>query len=181
MRSFIAIELPEEIKSEIFHKFEDIQESGLVIGNFSEKDKFHLTLKFIGDISEEQLEKIQKKLSEIKFNKFETSIGKIGFFPDKDYVRVIWVELVSEELLELQKIIENKLNEIGISKDEKEFTSHITIVRVKKIKDKSLFSEKIKKINIKKTSFRVDNFYLMKSELKRNGPVYKTLEKFPLK
>ncbi|MDO8623564.1 MAG: RNA 2',3'-cyclic phosphodiesterase [archaeon] len=179
MRTFIAIELPEDIKSEIFHSFEKLEESGLV-GKFVEKNNIHLTLRFIGEVSEEKIEEIKKKLSEIKFKKFKAKIGNIGFFPDENYIRVIWIELVAKEIIELQEIIEEKCREIGIPRDNKGFASHITIARVEKIKNKSLFTEKLKTLHVKKSDFIVKDFSLIKSELKRSGSIYKNLMKFPL-
>jgi 2'-5' RNA ligase len=180
MRAFIAIELPEDLKSDIFKKFEQIEEAGLVGSKFVDKGNLHLTLKFLGDISEEQAEKIQKKLSEIKFKKFEAKFGKIGFFPNENYIKIIWIELIAKEIIELQGIIEGKLRDIGISQDDKGFTSHITIARVSKLKDKNVFLEKIKKINIKKSEFIVNKFSFIKSELTRERPIYKTLKEFSL-
>ena len=76
MRVFIAINLPEDIKAKVFHEFEIVQNSGLVTGNFVEKENLHLSLKFLGEVSEEEIEKIKKKLSEIKFKKLDVEIGK---------------------------------------------------------------------------------------------------------
>lgn len=179
MRTFIAIELPEEIKSEIFHNFEKLEETGLV-GRFTEKNQIHLTLKFIGDISEEKIEEIKEKLSGINSKKFNAKLGEVGFFPDKDHIKVVWIGLISEEISKLHKLIDENLNELGIQKEDKEFTSHITIARVEKIKNKSLFMEKLKSIHVKKLEFSVKDFSFMKSEFKGKGHIYKTLMKFPL-
>ena len=116
MRCFIAVELPESIKAEIFHKFENLKESGIVSGKFVEKENSHLTLKFLGELTEEQIEDIKKKLSEVKFEKFNAELGNVGFFPNENYIRVIWVEILSEDVFRLQEEIENKLNEIGAKK-----------------------------------------------------------------
>jgi len=185
MRVFIAIELPEYVRANIFHAFENLKGLGLGRGNFVGKDNIHLTLKFLGELSEEEIENIKKKLSEIKFKKFETETGKIGFFPSEEYIRVIWIELVDKDkdgkIYDLQKIIEDKLEEVGIMKDTREFQTHITIARIKSIKNKQVFLEKVKGINIKKMRFNVENFSLIKSELTRIGPIYRILEKFNLK
>jgi len=180
MRAFIGIELPEKLKSDIFHKFGQIEEAGIVGSKFVEKGNLHLTLKFLGDISEEQAKDIHKKLSEIKFKKFEAKIGKIGFFPNEDYIRVVWIDLIAKEIFDLQKNIEEKLANLKLPEENKEFQSHITIARVSKLKDKNIFLDKIRRINIKKSSFSVDKFSFIKSELTRQGPIYKIIKEFNL-
>jgi 2'-5' RNA ligase len=180
MRSFISIELPENIKKEIFKTFESLKNSGYIYGNFVQKDNIHLTLKFLGNLSEEKIQEIQNKLSEIKLNSFGATTGEIGFFPSEKYIRVIWVDLVSDELKNLKKIIDDKLHEIGVNHDNREFSSHLTVARIKKVKDKENFLKKLKELKVKKMNFDVDSFFLIKSELRREGPVYKTIKKFDL-
>jgi len=181
MRAFISIEPPEQIKKEIFKEFEKLESSGFVAGNFVGKNDLHLTLKFLGNISEEQIEKIKKTFSDISFPKFEIKIGEIGFFPSESYVRVIWVGLIADELKKLKETIDKNLLDIGINSDGREFSSHITVARVKKIKDKDNFLKKIKELKLKKMSFPVEKVTLMKSELTRDGPNYKVLGEFNLK
>jgi len=179
MRVFIAINLPEDIKAKVFHEFEIVQNSGLVTGNFVEKENLHLSLKFLGEVSEEEIEKIKKKLSEIKFKKLDVEIGKIGFFPDENYIRVIWVDLIADELKKLNELVEKAMFALGFN-EEKDFTSHITIARIKSIKNKDLLHEKLKKIKLKKLSFKINKFSLIKSELTPRGPVYKIIKEFEL-
>ncbi len=181
MRVFISINLPEQIRKEISKEFEKLEHSGFVAGNFVNKNNIHLTLKFLGNISEELAEKIKKSLLEINLSKFEVSVGEIGFFPSEQYVRVIWVGLIADELKKLKEIIDRNLLEIGINSDGREFSSHITVARVKKIKDKDSFLKKIKELKLKKMSFPVEKISLMKSELTRDGPNYKVLGEFNLK
>ena len=70
MRVFISIELPEQVKKEIFNEFKKLENSGFAVGNFVSKNNIHLTLKFLGNLSGEEVDKIKKKLSEIEFKNF---------------------------------------------------------------------------------------------------------------
>ncbi len=180
MRTFISIELPEDIKKEIFDEYKKISNYGFVVGNFVEKNNLHLTLKFLGDISEEEINKVKEKLSKIKFEKFEIKTGEIGFFPSDKYVKVIWISLDSDNIKKLKDEIETSLFELGITKEEREFSSHVTIARIKKIKDNEKFLEEIKKLHLRKKKFFVEKISLIKSELIQQGPIYKILEEFPL-
>src|SRR3972149_2248648 len=166
MRCFIAIDLPDEIKSRIFHEFEKLPKS-LFKGKITEKENLHLTLKFLGEISEKEVEEIKKILEKIKHEKIKSQIGTVGFFDNENYIKIVWVDLVGEKLHSLQKSIEEKLSEFRT--DDKEFNSHITTARVKSVGNKRRFLEEIRKVKLKDLNFEITNFYLVKSELKREG------------
>ena len=70
---------------------------------------------------------------------------------------------------------------MGIASDLKDFSPHITTVRVKNIPNKESFLERIKNLKVKNIEFKIDNFSLIKSELMRDGPIYKLIKKFSLK
>ena len=178
MRIFIAIELPEHIKSKIFHEFEILKKKNFVVGKFTKKENLHLTLKFFGESTESEVEKIKKGLHEIKLKPFSCKLGKTGFF-DENYIRVVWMEAISGEAKNLYETISRKFKEI--KPDYKDFNSHITAIRVESVKNKEGFLEEIKKIYFKKLGFEVEEFVLMKSELFPEGPKYKILERFGLK
>jgi 2'-5' RNA ligase len=147
-------------------------------GNKTKLSNLHLTLKFLGEIPFEKVEKIKEILKNINFNKFEAEIKEIGFF-DKLNSGIIWLGLTNCE--KIQKEIDEVLALNGLYEKEKRFMSHLTIARTKKIKDKKIFLENLNKINIPKMFFIVDNFYLMQSKLKKEGPEYSALEEYSLK
>ena len=179
MRCFIAMETPQHVKASIFHEFENLKNKNLLRGKFVEKENIHLTLKFLGEITNEEIEKIKKRLNEIKFKIFDCCIGKIGFFKDEKYIKIIWVELVSNELNELQKQIDKAT--FKIKRDNKKFESHLTTVRVKSVIDKPRLIKEVKKIHFKNLDFEIKEFVLMKSELFSEGPKHKVIEKFSYK
>ena len=179
MRCFIAIEIPQHIKARIFHEFENLKGKNLLRGKFVEKENFHLTLKFLGKITNEEIEKIKKGLREIKFKRFEGYIGKTGFFNDEKHIKLIWVDLVSNELNELQRQIDKAT--FVIKNDSKKFDSHLTAVRVKSVINELSLIKEVKRIHFKNLDFEIKEFVLMKSELYSEGPKYKVLDKFQLK
>lgn len=177
MRVFISIDVPEKIKEEIKKIQNQLPDFK---GKFTELENLHLTLKFLGNINEEKLEEIKKKLEEINFDSFDTKVDSIGVFDNRNsnsYSRkiIVWLHLTNCE--ELQEKIDEKLSEIGFEK-EKRFMSHLTIARIKYIKDKERFLEKLKEIEIPKRDFKVDNFRLKKSTLTKKGPVYETIGEY---
>jgi RNA 2',3'-cyclic 3'-phosphodiesterase len=174
VRCFVALKIPEDIVSEIVKIQEGLPE---FFGKITEKENLHLTLKFLGEIPLERVEQVKKKLGEIKFEKFNARINRLGVFSEK-FVRIIWLHLLGCE--KFQKIVDEKLAEMGFGL-EKRFMSHLTIARVKSLNDKKKFLEDFKKIEIKGSlEWSVDNFYLIKSELHKKGPVYSVLEEYSL-
>lgn len=172
MRIFISIDMPEEIKKEICRIQQNLPE---FFGKKTEIENLHLTLKFLGEIDDRKIEVIKKKLTEIRFKKFETNVDSIGVFSEK-FIRIIWVHMT--DCKKLQIAIDEKLKDLFDK--EKRFMGHLTIARVKSIRNKKDFLEKLGKIKIPKINFIVDNFRLKKSTLTEKGPTYKILEQYNL-
>src|SRR5574342_273715 len=152
MRAFIAIELDSDNLRKTQKEF-DIK--GVKLAKV-----LHLTLKFIGEIDEELVEKIKQRLSEIKFDSFEIETDKIGTFPEEGKkINVIWVGLKSDKVSELQYLIEEKLKDL-ISKSER-FTAHLTLGRVKFVSDRELLVKKIKSVKVVPGKFTIKEFKLI--------------------
>lgn len=180
MRTFISIELPEQVKKRIFRLSKKVRDSGLVSGSFVSKDNIHLTLRFLGNLTGKQISEVKDALSDLALPTFKAQTGKIGFFPSEDYVKVMWVDFVSDDVVRLKGLIENKLQNIGINKEKRGFEPHITFARIRKVREKPKFLEIIQGLDLRKMDIEVDKIYLRKSELTNNGPIYRTLGEFPL-
>ena len=180
MRCFIAIDLPDGVKKEMNRVSDKIKSSKAVKGSFVDKKNLHLTLKFLGELSEEKIEQVKKCLSDIILGRFDCHTGQTGVFPAPEYVKTVWIELNGDGVMYLKGLVDNKLNEVGIKVDDKEFKSHITLARIRGVREKEQFMNLLSELGMKKMVFPVDKFYLMKSELTREGPIYKVLEEFKL-
>ena len=172
MRLFIAIDF-----NELKEYFMELQKLLPKNAKLSYTKTFHLTLKFLGDVYPNNVDKIVGALKNIKFEPFSAFIDSIGIFPTENYIRVVWVGLTPEEnVLELQNRIDDSLK--PLFKKEKDFKAHITLARVKYPEDKKSFVEQIKKIKVEKKKIEIKSFRLMKSTLTPKGPVYDDLEVF---
>ncbi len=169
MRIFIAIDIPENIKKEILRIQNSLPKFN---GKKTEYENLHLTLKFLGEIDGKEIEKIKQKLRKIKLNKFEAEINSIGMFSD----RIIWLGIKNCD--ELQKEIDSSLSELFEKEDR--FMGHLTIARIKEIKEKKLFLNELKKLKISQIKFIVNEFNLKKSKLSKNGPIYENIEAYKL-
>ncbi len=186
MRAFISIDLPYEVNKELSNiqdKFSSLKSlAGMTV---VKTENVHLTLKFLGEISNSEINKLSNLLKEIEFEKFELELADLDYFPTKEYPRVIWLSLKPKKFVEkLYNLIDEKLKKAKIfSKSGKEdkFIPHVTVARVKYIRDKNKFAENLNKIIIKKKKFIVSSFQLKKSILTSKGPIYETLQEFELK
>ena len=184
IRTFIAINLDPEMKKYLtsLQNNLNVPESKI---KWVEKNNLHLTIKFLGFISLKQIELIKAGLKEItnQYNPFLIQLSSdIGVFPNYKMPRIIWVGIREgmNELKELYNYIEVNLFKKGFPIEKKGFSNHITIGRVKSIKDKNNFIPLLKSINIKTLSQKVNSIEIMESKLTPNGPIYNITAKFPL-
>ncbi|MEM2138894.1 MAG: RNA 2',3'-cyclic phosphodiesterase [Candidatus Woesearchaeota archaeon] len=175
MRLFIAIDFP--LTNEIIKLQKEIQK----ITKASIPKTLHLTLKFLGYVSDSNLNKIINMLKKITFSEFELKTKEINAFPDINKINIVYLEIQeNKELLNLKKEIDLNLIEF---KDNYIFKPHITIARTEHNKKLIAFikeeNKKIDKINENLiTSIKVNSFKLYKSELTNFGPIYTLINEF---
>jgi len=184
IRSFIAVNLNPEIKEYLTSLQANLNVPKTKI-RWVEKNNLHLTMKFLGYISLEQMELIKSILKEItsRYSPFIIKLSSnIGIFPTYKMPRIIWVGIKEDknELKELYNSIEINLFKKGFPREDKDFSSHATIGRVKFIKDKVNFIQILKRIKIYNLSQEVSSIELMESKLTPSGPLYEIIDKFPL-
>ncbi len=180
-RIFLGIPVSEEIKEKVKEIQEELEK---VEGGFKivKPENLHLTLKFMGEVKEEKVEKIKEILKKIDLGeRFKVKVREVGAFPKENYVRVIWFGLEkTEKVFELHKIIDFGLSKMfGVERD---FLAHVTLSRVKFVKDKEglkKFLEKFKEVEL--GEMIVEKVVLYESELGKEGPKYKVLEEYSLR
>lgn len=184
IRAFIAISLTKEIQDKILKIQEQLRRSNADV-KWVEPENIHLTLKFLGNVEEKKIEKIKgilEKISE-EYEKFSMELLKIGAFPKLSNPRVIWIgiEKGKEKLQKTFSDLEEGLNKVGFKKEEREFSAHITIGRVKSPLNRSKLLEEIKRTNFERMNLLVTKISLFKSTLTPKGPIYESLYEADLK
>jgi len=180
MRAFIAIELSDQIKDSLAQVQSHLKYSAADV-KWVNKENIHLTLKFLGDITEEKCTKIKSILDDIGKNTkpFSLSIKEIGAFPTIDHPRVIWVGLDNgaDESKELAKNISERLLEIGFQEESRPFAAHLTIGRVRSAKNKDALKQKLTTCQLQPTTEPqpVPSVILFQSTLSPKGPTYTKL------
>ena len=188
MRAFIAIELSQEIKSTLSILQQSLQKTKADV-KWVEPQNIHLTLKFLGDINEAQLNQISGILDEAaKLNPaYSIRISELGAFPEIENPRVIWagVDHGDSQTKQINRILEKRLSSIGIPKEKNEFSAHITIGRVRSGKNRIKLSGELKRLNVgftgKELQMQVSKILLFESKLSPKGPAYAPLKEANLK
>ncbi|MBU2589342.1 MAG: RNA 2',3'-cyclic phosphodiesterase, partial [Nanoarchaeota archaeon] len=177
MRLFVAMDISDETKDYVYDLQKKINNPKLAKVKWIFKKSLHVTLKFLGEVPEEKLGDIKKALKDIKFEKFKLKTTELGFFPDDRNPKVIWLGLDPEiKIIELQQKIDEAL--LTVFPTNQEFKAHLTLGRVKLVKNRADFIARLKDIKTEKISFEVTGFRLMQSKLKKEGSVHSTIEEF---
>lgn len=178
MRLFVGIELTDEVKDYIY-KLQNSFKKDLAKIKWVSKKNLHLTIKFLGEVDKNKLEQIYNLLSKVRLKSFKITLNKIGVFSQGNLIKVIWIDVTpAEKVIDLQRNIDYQL--INLFSSETNFTSHITIGRVKSLKDRKEMIQTINNINIGKIESEVNSFNLFESSLTKDGPKYKILRKYQL-
>jgi RNA 2',3'-cyclic 3'-phosphodiesterase len=188
LRSFVAIEIPLEIQKNIYKETTSLRTElgGLV--RWVTTENVHLTLKFLGDVSPSNVEFLIQMLRKeaANVNGFTIHLTGLGSFPSLKRPRVIYIGIHAPAGLEaLQRSIEAASRRLGYASEERPFSPHLTLGRVRQ-KISAVEQQKIRhciestQVDVPGTA-RVDSVHLYKSELKPTGSVYTRLYSAPLK
>jgi len=184
MRCFIAIELPEGVKSALEGLQEEFKKCGVDV-RWVKPENIHLTLKFLGNIDEKKVKEIVKRIERVcdKYESFSLEARGVGVFPSLHAPRVLWAGIKGNSPLKwLQSDVEDEMASMGFKREDREFTPHLTIGRFKSFTDKKELANKIELH--KDNSFgwiNVKAIVLMKSDLRPSGAEYTRIAEIPLK
>ena len=185
MRTFIAIALPQEIRDYLACIQAELKKCQADV-KWVQPENIHLTLKFLGERDEKKIEKIKEILQESVREKacFAVRLCNIGAFPKIDFPRVIWLGLDKgeKETKEIAYALEEKIAKLGIPKEDKPFSSHITIARIRSPANRESLVQELKRVpKLKDLEFPVTKITLYKSTLTPKGPIYEILKEASLK
>ena len=200
MRTFVAIDLPENILKKIQELLERLKPASKNV-RWSRPESIHITLKFIGEIPVEKVEEVKAQLESVQRRApLKLRVRGAGFFPNERAPRVIWLGIEagsefsegsessessagseSSELAELAREIEDRLGGLGIPKENRRFSAHLTLGRLR-ADDKLLAVREIlrRQEPLELGAFTAEEFVLYESQLSPGGSIYRKLARFPL-
>jgi len=184
IRGFIAVEIDQVNKQKISALITQLKKSDTHI-KWATEGQMHLTLKFLGDIKESDVEKISNSLKSIadNSNAFSIHFSKIGAFPNMQRPRVIWlgIDKGAEELKLLNSKIENDLEKLGFVKEKREYSAHLTLGRVKSLKNIDKLTKIISEITLDlNDEIKINKLTLFQSTLTPKGAIYSPLSEYPI-
>jgi 2'-5' RNA ligase len=189
VRSFVAIELPDELKRALTRLQEQLKSGRQTSVKWVDPYSIHLTLKFLGNIGTDMVGKITGALEEASrgISPFHLEAKGLGVFPSLKRVQVVWVGITGEvgRLSQLHHNIESSLSTMGFVPESRSFAPHLTLAR---LRDRVTPDERQSLGQlIASTSFDtayslpVDSINLMRSQLTREGPIYSRISSIKLK
>ncbi len=178
MRAFTAFEIPEDVKKQISKIIEEKREKIRGI-KWVEQENLHITCKFLGEVSEEKVKELERKLKEKlqSGKKIKITISGFGAFPNFKNPRVLWIGIEGEieKLVEVWKVVEDVSRSLKIGEKEDKYTPHLTIGRIKQpIKLEPNW------IDFPPREIEIKELTIFQSTLTPAGPIYKTLARIKI-
>jgi 2'-5' RNA ligase len=179
IRSFVAFELSSSVLSRIGQIQERLRSCRAGV-RWVAVDRIHITLKFLGNIEEEQITDVASIMEEVagRERPFTLSVREVGAFPSIRNPRVIWLGLHGweERLGPIQRELTTRLEAIGFPPEERPYRPHLTLGRVKSLKGKGDLVDLMERYRqVDAGSFVVDHIVLFRSDLRPTGPIYTPL------
>jgi 2'-5' RNA ligase len=183
MRTFIAIDLPEAIRAEIFRVMESLRPAAPRL-RWSRPEGLHITLKFIGEIPPANVEQVKQLLTTLPpTGPFQISIRQSGFFPNPRRPRVFWLGVeTGAELAALARRIDRALAAIGVAPETRDYNAHLTLARIDLPASLERLPEALRRAGrIDMGSFVAEDYFLYESKLAKGGSIYTKLHRFALR
>jgi 2'-5' RNA ligase len=183
LRTFIAVDIPQEIKMELDRVITQLRPYAEEI-RWVRAANLHLTLRFLGNVPKDSIDDLAVNLGKNLngFGQFQISLAGVGGFPNLKRARVIWIGGGEgcERMAELSPLVEKACIDCGFGRADKPFSCHLTIGRVKYPKGHEKLVSFIDSLNFRSPLFNVSEVVIFKSDLLPAGPKYTRLETISL-
>lgn len=182
LRLFIAVELDGALREALGQLQGELRKRGLERLRWTRYDGIHLTLKFLGETPESRVSAIRDAIRRgaAGHGRHRLSLGRLGTFGGRRNPRVLWVDLEGDigPLQALQESIDGELAAIGFPKEERRFSPHLTLARVRPETARDMaepIARAVESVAVPQAEIAVEEVALMQSTLGRGGAVYNQL------
>lgn len=173
-RLFVGIELPEELKQHL----SGVREA-YPAARWHGPEQLHLTLNFIGNVDEQHARRMAAALAGIGESPFSLAVQGVGYFGTPQRPSVLWAGLApSAALHQLQQTLEQRLMPLGLVVEERPYTPHITLARVRPGVPLQAFLQQYAQLS--SSAFQVDHICLFLSSGGEQGVRYQVIERYRL-
>jgi 2'-5' RNA ligase len=181
MRLFVALEIPSAVRENLSELLKSLRSMSPQI-RWARPENLHVTLKFIGEVSEARLAGIRGALVGVGSHQPVTlEFRGLGFFPNEKHPRVFWAGIdASPNLKTLAADIDAATEKLGIPVEKRPFSPHLTLARFESPRLPEKLRASIQEnVGCDFGALRTNRFHLIESKLKPSGAEYTTLESFP--
>ena len=180
-RGFIAIDI--EPTSAIIAFENKIAQTGADV-KLVDPQNIHITLKFLGDVEEQKIDPIEQIMntSVEGISPFSITLMGTGVFPNENYIKVIWIGIQgAEQIKTIATSLDERLSKIGFKREQRSLSPHLTIGRVKTVKNKQALMITIRNHeHLEFSEQKIPSIKLKKSQLTPQGPIYTTIKEIEL-
>ncbi len=185
-RIFTAIDISNEARARTTNYIENLRgEFSQIRVGWERAEKLHLTLKFFGDVDEEQLTELTVAIEETakRLSDFKLRITETGVFPSKRNARILWlgVQGETENLQKLNEILETECEKKGFARERRNFKAHLTIARLRGPRKSKELVERHLENEFKAVEFQVSRIAIYESHLQKTGSIYEAIKNVKLK
>jgi 2'-5' RNA ligase len=185
IRSFLAFDLPTEIRDVLARVYGEVSRSSLDV-RWVRPEGIHLTVVFMGDIQESDVLPMGEQIGQVcsAYGSFTLSLKSMGCFPNSRNPRVLWVGLEGdlERMSRFRDEIQKSLVPFGIQEEKRDFRPHLTLGRFRKPGKRVADTEKllVRYGGLTSPACSLREFVLFKSDLRAGGAVYTKMRSWPL-
>ncbi len=179
VRLFFAIPVPSAVRDALSGVMTDMRRGVRARVRWAPPEGIHMTLHFLGHQDESIASRIDELVAPLapQFHAVAARLGSVGFFPDAEHPRVVWVgiEEAGETLPTLHARLGREITRLGLDVDARPWSPHLTIARLELPLPSSAFAARVPDIQ-----FLIDRFCLYRSDLSPGGATYTELRSYPL-
>ncbi len=176
LRLFAGLAIPILLRQRL-----TLLQGGIEGARWTERENFHITLTFIGEVDAQKAEDIDEALSSVRTEKFSLRLKGTGSFAQGKYPKVLWIGVEENEVLfRLKEKIDRALESYGVEFEKRKYAPHVTLARLNHVEEGKVAAFMQQHNLFSTEEFEVDEFFLYQSHLTKNGSVYEALREYPL-
>ncbi len=175
-RIFAAVDFPKHVIFEIMKMQSSLEKMDVIEGRWTRPENLHLTLRFLGELPSDRLDAVREFLGNIDFSPFNINFKRLGVFSMRSEVRVLWIQIRGEGLIDLQEKIDASAADCHDTVHQ--YVAHLTLARVSKVVDKKRLRKLLQDFQVYSDPFEVSSFALKESIAASGAAAYRTLATF---
>lgn len=185
-RVFVGLEISEEAREKVSKYIQALREaySDLRVG-WEKREKLHLTLKYLGEIEDDELAKLMLAVKKTarQVSLFSPEIRETGVFPHSSKARVLWIGVKdkTKKIFVLNDVLEKECENQGFQRESRKFKAHLTVARLREPQNSGELVERHLSEQFEPVGFKVSEIVIFQSKLQPTGSIYSRIDSFPLK